>query len=728
MSGRPPIDDELEEIFKRPSDVTFAQRLHESRQPMVEADPAFKEALRRRLMQEAWKQKEPRRPWYRRLLGPPGLAWAGAMAGVLLIVFATVTLSQSTTGSNQRSYFTSPQNGRQVATTTAIVVNFPQPMNPTTTQSATQITPATEVTYKWSNNDQTLTITPKNGPLAPGVQYQVDFSSHATTQTNEPLTQPSSKPSPITFVTQEPTPTPTAAPTAPPASPAPTAPPSPLSGVRLLGASGNTQPVWSQDGSLVFIIGPNGQLTSYPSGGGVGTQLAASGVTQVAAGPDGPAYLAGTNVTYDGKTTSVPGVTSIGFEDAPSGEALMAVAGTKVTPVGGTSTITLKATPEGPVQFSPNGADLVYVASDGLHLVALPSGADQVIGAATGLGAWSPDGTQYAFTNQGALSVLAVAATSATAVVGISGVSSLSWTNNGLVLTDAAGVQAMTSPTGKATTLAPASAGDTDVSGSPAAAQISYVQGGNAYVGTVDTSSALAAASNVVTKFMAARLIGNTSEATSLLSTAAQQSFSSTGSGLNLTADGSQTLKRWSIVLAQPSGVVVVRSVFAQGTQQSLFYEQYQVAPTTTSGQWIIQSAAATQVASGTTGGPAIETVSVSATSISVRFDSDVNPTTVPTGVTIANAAGSPLPGVAASYSAATRAVTVTYPTLTAGQQYQLVINPSLKDVDGHPATHLPVIFTSPTTPPAAPVAPNPSPSPSASPTPSPSPTPTTGG
>ncbi|MGH7910577.1 MAG: Ig-like domain-containing protein [Candidatus Dormibacteraceae bacterium] len=711
--SQPPIDDELEDIFKRPSDVAFAQRLYERRQPMVEADPAFKEALRRRLMQEAEKQRQPRRPWFRRLLGPPGLAWAGAMAGVLLIVFATVTLSQSTGGSTLRT-FTSPQNGHRVATTASIVVNFPQPMNPTTTEAATKITPATEARYKWTNSDQTLTITPKNDGLAPGVQYQVTFAASARTASNQPLAQAATKPAPITFVTQQPPPpTPPPTPSTNPVSPVPTPPPSLLSNTRELGPSGSSQPVWSQDGSLVYVIGPSGQLTGYPVSGGAGTAIQASGVTQVAVGPDGVAYLAGDHVTYNGETMTVPGVTSIGFENTGRGLQLAAVAGTTVAPVGASSGLTLKSAPRGPVPFSPNGSNLAYLAPDGLHLVTLSSKSDRTVGPATGIGAWSPDGSQLAFVDQGALSVLDVSSGTTTQVSGLSDVGSVSWTVNGLLVSSSAGLQSMTSPTGTRTTLAPAAAAASAGSWSPASAVIGYVKGRSAYVASVDSSSALSAVSDAVTKFMAARRAGNVSEASSLLTPAGQADFNA-GSGPYLTNFGSQVLSRWSMVLAQASGAVVVRTVFSQGTQESVFDEQFQLAPATSSG-YLIERASATGIDTGGTAGPAIQRISVSPTSIAVKFDSDVNPAGIASGVAIQNAAGSPLPGQSSSYNAATRTVTISFPALTAGQQYELLVGSALKDVDGNPATPVQLTFTSSTSPPpmsASTSPPSPSPTP----------------
>lgn len=721
------MDDELEDIFKRPSDVSFAQRLHEMRRPAVDADPAFREALRRRLMQEAWKQKEPRRPWYRRLLGPPGLAWAGAMAGVLLIVFATFTLSQNT-GPSTRKVFTSPINGHQaVSTSSAIVVDFQQPMNPVATQKATKITPATEASYHWSNNNQRLTITPKYEGLAPGEQYQVTFTSGARTESNQPLITSTATPAPIMFTTQQqPQPTPKPTPVTSPASPTPTPTPNPLSGVRELGSSNGSQPVWSLDGTQIYVIGPGGSLTSYPARGGLPTTLASSGVSQVIAGPDGPAFLSGSTVSYAGATTTVSGITSIGFEVTGRGPQLLAVAGTAVSRVGGGGpSVTLKANPTAPPSFSPNGNQLVYLAADGLHLVNLGTGNDQTVGAATGLGAWAPSGGQYVYINQGSLSVLDVASGSSNGVTGFTGVSAVSWTNNGILVSTGAGVEQLLSLSAAPSPLTGPSA--SAASWSPASALISYDQSGKAYVATVDTSSALAGVSNVITQFMAARQGGNSTEAQSLLTPSAQASFSA-GNGLYLTAYGTQTLNRWSLILVQPSGVAVVRTVFTQGTQQSVFDEQFKVGRS--GQQYLIAQAVGTPIQTGAAGGPETQNIQVGANSVSVKFDSDLNPATVTAGVVVQNASGALVPQTA-TYNAATRTVTISVPTLSAGVPYQLQIATGLKDVNGQGATHVQIGFTSPSTPVTAVPSPSPSasPSPTATPSPapssSPSPTPT---
>src|SRR5207253_2872952 len=63
-----------------------------TRLPEPPLDEAFRTGLRRQLMQEAWSMTEGRSwtGWWSRLFAPPGLAWAGAVAGVLLMAAVAV--------------------------------------------------------------------------------------------------------------------------------------------------------------------------------------------------------------------------------------------------------------------------------------------------------------------------------------------------------------------------------------------------------------------------------------------------------------------------------------------------------------------------------------------------------------------------------------------------------------------------------------------------------------
>jgi hypothetical protein len=398
----------------------------------------------------------------------------------------------------------------------------------------------------------------------------------------------------------------------------------------------------------------------------------------------------------------------------------MTVAGTVVSRLGtGLTAVTLKAAPTGAAAFSPNGTGMVYVAADGLHLVNLVSGADATVGPATALGAWAPGGEDYAYINQGSLSILNASSGSTTGVSGFAGVTAASWTNNGLLISTGAGIQELMSPSAEASPLTGSVA--SAASWSPASTLISYVQSGDAYVATVGTSSAMAAISNVLTQFMAARQSGSVGEAQSLLTSSALASFNA-GNGLYLTSYGNETLNRWSVVLAQPSGVAVVRTVFSQGqgTQQSVFDEQFQIARS--GQQYVIEQAAGTPLQTGASGGPAIQTIQVGAGSISVRFDSDLNPATVAAGVVVQDNSGATAAPQSASYNAATRTVVISLPALSVGVRYQLQVMAGLKDVNGQSATHVQIAFTSPATEPGTVSAPTPTPSASATPTATPSP------
>src|SRR5438477_12703321 len=78
-------DPELEDILQDDELRRVAAVLSSVRSPEPPLDDAFRTSLRRQLMQQAWAMSEGRYSWWRRAFAPPGLAWAGADAGLVLI-------------------------------------------------------------------------------------------------------------------------------------------------------------------------------------------------------------------------------------------------------------------------------------------------------------------------------------------------------------------------------------------------------------------------------------------------------------------------------------------------------------------------------------------------------------------------------------------------------------------------------------------------------------------
>src|SRR2546425_10928631 len=93
-------DPELEEILQDDELRAVAALLSSARIPEPPLDDAFRTGLRRQLMKEAWSTSERRQGWWRRAFAPPGLAWAGAAAGVLLIASVVVWTSLQPGGVN----------------------------------------------------------------------------------------------------------------------------------------------------------------------------------------------------------------------------------------------------------------------------------------------------------------------------------------------------------------------------------------------------------------------------------------------------------------------------------------------------------------------------------------------------------------------------------------------------------------------------------------------------
>src|SRR5258708_18793269 len=100
-------------------------------------DDAFRSGLRRQLMQQAWEMGEGRPSLWRRLFAPPGLAWVGATAGLVLIAGLVVYYTTQQPGGVNQIFVQSPIDGsRAVALPQPSLGNFNQPIDHLSTQAA----------------------------------------------------------------------------------------------------------------------------------------------------------------------------------------------------------------------------------------------------------------------------------------------------------------------------------------------------------------------------------------------------------------------------------------------------------------------------------------------------------------------------------------------------------------------------------------------------------------
>src|SRR5690348_205353 len=196
-------DPELDDVLQDDELRHLAAVLRSGRVPEPPLDEAFRTGLRRQLMQRAWAMSDGRDSLWRRAFGPPGFAWAGAAAGLVLIASVVVWTALQQPGGFSQVVVQSPVDGKtSVSLQQPILVSFNQPMDHQTTQGAVQITPATSVMFSWDQNSRTMAVQPASGDLAPNTQYQVTIGPGARTQSGQPLATPQT----ITFVTQPPAP------------------------------------------------------------------------------------------------------------------------------------------------------------------------------------------------------------------------------------------------------------------------------------------------------------------------------------------------------------------------------------------------------------------------------------------------------------------------------------------------------------------------------------------
>jgi len=678
-------DPELEDVLQDAELRRVASLLSAAKAPEPPLDEAFRTGLRRQLMQEAWSKTDGRGSWLRRAFAPPGIAWAGAAAGLLLIASVVVWLSTQQSGGFENVYVASPIDGKSnVALQQPILVSFNQPMDHQTTQDAVQISPATTVTFSWDKSSRNLAVQPTSGNLAPNTQYQVTVGPTAKTASNQPLSAPQT----ITFVTQPPTPTPAA----PTPRPTPANPLSEKQVVTLNGASSLTAQ-WSADSSSIYFVDGKGALV-VTTKAGAATVIAPDGASSPAISPAGDrlAYIRAGKIEVltfaSGKTdelSPVPTATVVGW------------AKDKV----------------------------VWAAGDGIYTQG-DSGANQVAplpttGSVTALSI-APDGTHVAFQKDKSLFVLDLG-TAKSAALGQSGDSFSGWSPDGtlllystadhVVVADVQGVTQSTLPLGEASWSSQDAillGSDTDLyqvrpdgshltkvsSGTyhlpmwaPDGSSFAYVRGSSLWVAVAPAlppePTVVDEATTVVKQFMDSRLNNKSDQATALLDDNGKKAYRD--GGLSLTITGDPHFSRYYILTQEATGTTpdtvrfVVRLVLMHGKLDVSDYEETLTLVRDSSSKPFLIDQASANSRRDLGKGAEVVSVDVAADTIKITFDSDLDPATVTGGVLLLDSKGNQVDATAAY---ANRTVTLSGLSLTAGAQYKLVVLTAVRDVLGH--------------------------------------------
>ena len=689
MHHDPELDDILQDgELKHVADLLRAGRMTED--PPL--DDAFRSALRRQLMNRAWGMGGSTVPWLRKAFGPAGLAWAGAAVGVILIAAAVVftALTSGSTGSLTRDVLvTSPMNDQSaVRLQQPILVNFNQPMNHPSTESAVQITPATTVAFSWSAN--TLFVQPTSGNLAPNTQYQVTIGPGARTASGEKLAVPKT----ITFVTQPPAPSP---------SPTPTPVPSPSPRAQLPDQHqlvnfpvGATNVQWSPDSSTVYFITSNGALDAVPAAGGDVTVLIPGGVTSAALAPAGDRIAVLSNGKIDildlkahvvtSEISATPAPLLVGWEK----DGVEWAAADGVYAEGTDLPVKLASFPAGrsivSISFAPDGAHLAYTQDQSLYVFDIATGKGIVLGlAGAQLLGWSPDATGLMYsTAQGVVIADVGGKTTATLPFG-----EPSWSSQDEILLGSDTDLWEVRPDG--TGLTKLAEGTYHLPAwAPNGVSFIYFRGAAVFGASAPPPpprpSALDAATSAVNTFMQARKNQDGVKATAYLDENGRKAYSSAGGGLNLVVTGDPSFSRYYLLTQSITGdhpdmaQFVVRIVLSHDKLDVSTYEEtLTLVRTQGSQQFLIDEAAAGPLL--TLGkGAEVVSVEVSPGTVKITFDSDLKPESVTTGVIILDSKGKQVGG---SPVYANRTVTIDGLDLKPHGTYKLVVLSTVQDVGG---------------------------------------------
>jgi hypothetical protein len=671
----------------------LAHYLRASSQAYAHVEPTlqFRRELRRRLVREAWEQAaRPPQPWYRRVLAPQPMAMAGAAVGAVLIVtVAFLSVFAPPPHDHVNVAVVSPQENAQLApAATPIVLRFSTPMQ--TDSVHFKVEPTTLMNPPqgaWDTQRKVLTITPVNA-LSPNTQYKVTVTS-ATTAASQ--TVPVSRIKPVMFSTG-PVPTPT-----PSTGPKPTPPPSPILNPRDVAPAGNGARIrWSIDGGSLIVIAPNGVLQQIPLNGGSPQKLA-DGASLAAVAPDGTvAWLGGGQVTW--KSTTVSNVQPLALGFRASSLLMASVADVETADQRRVAGFRETATA---ADFSFLGDRVAYLSASGLHLVDLGSGKDTLVGPATALGSWAPDGHHYAYVTSAGVSVADANDGSTAKLVELSGVTGLSWSRGQQILLSAGGAlylvdygSSTTAPPSPLTTAQEGTFGTPDWAPN-GSGQFSFRRGNDVWVAKVQGAAAGpplitpvtpgVSQEDLVNSFMNYRKAGLVEAALTDLDAAGRDAFAR----LNLVYSD-PSLARYYVLLSQP-GRVVVRLVLIHGPLQSAVDETLLIQPDANNHPFIHSVTETPRVSFGS--GPEVIRMVVTGSQAQVTFDSDLDPSSA----VQAGAVG--IRGVAtqSSYDRGSKTVTLTVPGgLAAGASYDLTIGSNLQDLNQRSAVPYDLPFTGP--------------------------------
>lgn len=690
---KPFEDPELDDVLQDEELQRFAAVLGSAQVPEPPLDDAFRTGLRRQLMTEAWSMAEGRgEGLLRRAFAPPGMAWAGAAAGLLLIAAVVLYATTQSPSGLTRVEVVSPMDGsKTVALQQPILVSFNQPMDHATTEAAVQITPATNVAFSWRSQDKTLEVQPASGNLAPNTQYQVTIGPGAKTASGQPLAAPQT----ITFVTQPP---------APP-TPAPSPRPTPTPGNALnekqlvaLNGPGMVPVQWSGDSSTVYFIDANGALKVVPAKGGDATVVVPDGVSMMAMAPAGDrlAYIRAGKIeilTFASGKTSELAVTPAPLLLGWAKDKLVWSASDGVYTQGANAPTQLASLPTAGsvtvLSIAPDGAHVAYQQDQKLLVLEVSTAKSVTLGqGAARLLGWSPGGTYLMYSTSDSI---VVADMQGASISTLASSGDPSWSSQDAVLLGSDTDLYEVRPDGSSATKL-ANGTYHSPFWAPNATAFVFFRGSTLYVATAPPlpplPTALDQATPVVTKFMDARLKGQSGAdlAGTFFDDNGKAAYK--GAGMSLTISGDPQFTRYYIltqetVSTQPDTTrFVVRLVLSHGKiDVSDFEETLTLVRDSTTKQFLIDQATAGPRRDLGKGAEVVS-VGVTADTVKITFDSDLNPGTVQDGVYITDSKGEKVDAGNVSY--ADRVVTLSGLELKPGGKYKLVVLTSVRDVQGH--------------------------------------------